>query len=169
MNVRFYGEVWPAAFQLCHSLLDISLENKKTIELGCGLAIPSIIASIKGAQASACDHNPDAQELVIKNSQHNHTEVAFHCIDWTRNYHLKPEYDLLMASDILYRPEQFSHIVRMFESLSKEDSTILVTDPGRVKREDFVGMMNHRFKLIQEVKIGDIWVMKWSKKKKSEP
>jgi len=64
--------------QLCIAAMeDITLENKKVIDIGCGSGILSIIAMLLGAKSAvACDIDPGAARCATENATLNNIDLA---------------------------------------------------------------------------------------------
>src|SRR5688500_8682711 len=57
----YFGTVWPSARALAQvlALRGESLRGASVLELGCGLALPSLLAAKLGAEVVASDGHPD--------------------------------------------------------------------------------------------------------------
>src|SRR4051794_22025957 len=64
----YFGVIWPAArglSQFLSLLPDLELSGKTVVELGCGLALPSILAAKRGAQVLATDFHPEVPRFLL--------------------------------------------------------------------------------------------------------
>ena len=50
----YWAELWPAALALAHAL-PARFDGVRVVELGCGLGVPSLVASARGATVTATD------------------------------------------------------------------------------------------------------------------
>src|SRR3954469_12914281 len=74
--VPYWSVLWRSGVALARELADApDLEGKRVVELGCGLAVPSLLAARRGAHVLATDEDPDALELVERNARENGTHV----------------------------------------------------------------------------------------------
>ena len=107
------------------------------LELGCGLALPSIVAALAGAHALATDWSGDAVALAAWNARRNGARVATAVVDWTDPARLRAgaPWDLVLASDVLY--ERRNGVV-LLELLPRLGSSALLADPGRPGLESFL-------------------------------
>ena len=67
----YWAELWPSGVALARMLSGRALRGARTLELGCGLALPSIAAALAGARVVATDWSPDALELAELNAARN--------------------------------------------------------------------------------------------------
>lgn len=80
-----YGmELWPASQMLAdHILLGEDGTNRRAIEVGCGLGLVSIAATIKGWRVLATDHEPTPLRFAKYNANVNHVCIAgYSLLDW---------------------------------------------------------------------------------------
>src|SRR5205807_7139673 len=56
----YWAELWPAAVALARAVAGLALDGLRVLELGCGLALPSVVAALGGADVLATDWSPDA-------------------------------------------------------------------------------------------------------------
>ena len=65
----YWAELWPASLALAEALPEV--EGLRIVELGCGLAVPSLVAAARGAEVTATDWAEDAIELLLANAARN--------------------------------------------------------------------------------------------------
>jgi predicted nicotinamide N-methyase len=141
----YFGVVWPAARGLSQFLATIpneALYQKKVIELGCGLALPSMIATLRGADALATDFHPEVPRFLNQNIQTNgFHQLQYRAINWEKE---KPDldgYDWVIGSDILYERRYPDSLARTIRSLVKPLGKVIIADPGRPYLQNFVDSM----------------------------
>src|SRR6187551_2670988 len=66
-----FGMIWPVGIALAEELSRIDIENRRILEVGCGLALCSLVLKRRGADITASDHHPLAQEFLIHNAELN--------------------------------------------------------------------------------------------------
>ncbi len=125
-----FGVVWPAGIRLAELIATEDLTGKRVLELGCGIGLPSIIASARGANVVASDLHPLAGEFLARNLAVNHLPpVEFIMLDWREVYPDLGTFDLVLGSDLLYEPDQ-PELLSNFVGHHCSGEMIL-TDPGR--------------------------------------
>lgn len=137
-----FGDLWPSAKALCLYIENAGTKGLSVLELGCGLALPSILASKLGAKkVIASDYHLDCQAYVEENCRLNSVSgVEFSCLDW-RQAESAPKADLIVASDILYEPDIYEDLVTFLWACCHGKSKVVIADPDRVFREDFDQLM----------------------------
>lgn len=138
-----FGVIWPGARTLAHRLLEVpGLARLRVLELGCGLALPSLVAARAGAQVVATDVHPDAGDLLRANLRQNRLDgqVTWARWDWR---HPPPEavagrFDLVLASDVLYDGALAAPLAATFHTHLGPDGEAWLTDPGRPWIDDFL-------------------------------
>lgn len=149
----YFGVVWPSALALCGYLCqeDVyrDLPGKSVLELGCGLAIPSILAAKAGACCTASDHHPDVPRFLRANVEQNQPcELKFvaraeHSVIGAID-EMAAGFDLVMASDVLYEQQLVETFAEDVTTYAKPRAKCVVADPGRPYIQDFVNAMKLR-------------------------
>jgi predicted nicotinamide N-methyase len=130
-----YSEVlWRSGVALARELSTHRLTGKRVIELGCGLALPSLAAARAGATVIATDRDLEALELVARNAHENDLTVGTAPLDWSGPTDLG-EFDLVLAADVLYEQASVAMLLDLLPQLSDE---VLLADPGRKPAATFL-------------------------------
>jgi 2-polyprenyl-3-methyl-5-hydroxy-6-metoxy-1,4-benzoquinol methylase len=61
-----FGVVWPASEVLAETVSVINIEGRRILEIGCGIALSSIVLHKLGADITASDYHPLAKEFLDK-------------------------------------------------------------------------------------------------------
>ena len=103
-RLPYWAELWPSGIALADAVAARALRGARTLELGCGLGLPSIAAALAGGRALATDWSADALELVRRNAGRNDVDVETELCGWERAEGLvaRAPWDLVLASDVLY-------------------------------------------------------------------
>ncbi len=136
-----FGVPWPGAATLGTMLATgPDLDGTTVLELGCGLAIPGLIAALRGATVVATDVHPDAATLLAANARHLGVPVTWSRWDWRDP--APPEaagrFDQVLASDVLYDGSLAAPLAQAFADHLTPDGTGWLTDPGRPWIGEFV-------------------------------
>ena len=143
----YFGCVWPGARALAGYVLDQSdLRGRTVLEIGCGLAIPGILAARAGAAVTVTDCHPDVPRFLERNVSLNDVHgVHFLHADWRSGWTLpEPRYDWIMGSDVLYDKEHAPNLTRWLGEPGERTNLVTITDPGRPYLQEFVSSMVHR-------------------------
>nr|WP_281372968.1 methyltransferase domain-containing protein [Kineococcus aurantiacus] len=110
----------------------------RTLELGCGLGVPSLRAALAGHDVTATDWTPDAVALLEGNAARNGARLAVRAWDWTTDpAPLDPPFDLVVAADVLYERAQVGTVLTALPALVAPGGQVWVADPGRPAAREF--------------------------------
>ena len=133
----YWAELWPSGVALARAVSGLRLEGLRVLELGCGLALPSIAAAHGGAQVLATDWSPDAIALAAWNARRNGVLVETAVCDWAAPGRLLAgaPWDLVLAADVLYERRNVDTLLALLPQLGAE---VLLADPGRPHTASFL-------------------------------
>lgn len=143
--VPYFGTIWDAARGLGNVFADMSQDwfaGRTFVEIGCGLAIPSIVAAKKGAgRVIATDQHPDVPRFLDENMKANGVEVEYRSIDWRGEVKdiCSGGRTVIVGSDILYdlaKAKGVAGFLRAAFDCGAEEAVI--ADSGRPNRKDFL-------------------------------
>lgn len=99
----YWSFCWGAGQALARWLLANPgrVAGKTVLDFGCGSGVVAIAAAIAGAQAIACDLDPQALDAARENARANGVQLQY--LDDLHK--LAQPVDLLLAADILYDPD----------------------------------------------------------------
>ena len=131
----YFGVVWPAARALARELArrGPALRGRSVLELGCGLALPSLVAARLGAHVTATDLHPDVPLFLGRNAAHNDLPpgaIEYREHDW-RAAALARTFELVVASDVLYEAGHPAPVARALAAHVAPGGEILLADPAR--------------------------------------
>jgi predicted nicotinamide N-methyase len=146
----YFGSIWPSSLALAEW---VSQENSKRnlvckslLEIGCGLAIPGLLASVLGADVTVSDGHPDVPRFLRKNLMLNSiSRLKIAMSPWETGLEevesLHQKFDYVIASDILYEGYHAEFFTKVINSVVKPEGKVVVTDPGRAYLQRFVNKM----------------------------
>jgi predicted nicotinamide N-methyase len=153
-RLPYWAELWPSARGLARHLLDEGSPNAspgadgadgwagvRVLELGCGVALPSLALHGCGARVLATDWYGDALRFARANAARNGlAPLRTEMLDWR---HPPPGagFDLVIAADVLYEPRNAPILAALLPAVTAPGGTVLVADPGRVYAGDFLRAM----------------------------
>ncbi len=140
----YWSVLWRSGVALAQELDGSALSGVRVVELGCGLAVPSIAAARAGAEALATDEAPEALELVERNARANRVRVATASVDWADPGELLEQgpFDLVLAADVLYERANVALLLALLPRLAPE---ALLADPGRPAAGAFLDQAHSRW------------------------
>ncbi len=88
-QVPYFGVIWPSARALATYLAlldDKAILGKNVLELGCGLAIPSMVAAKRGAKVLATDFHALVPQFLAKNlSLNSPIQIEYQEANWEKD------------------------------------------------------------------------------------
>lgn len=124
--------MWPAGLALAESMSRFSFAGKRILELGCGLALPSLVLQRAGADVTASDHHPLAGEFLRFNAALNDlAPVAFRRASWSTRDGALGRFDVVIASDVLYERQHSGELLHFLDRHATAGAEVIITDPGR--------------------------------------
>lgn len=143
----YWAELWPSGVALARDVSARSLRGARTLELGCGLALPSIAAALAGGRVLATDWSTAAMVLARENAERSGATFETLVCDWARPEPLidRGPWDLVLASDVLYEHRNAHALSRLLPRLVAAGSEILLADPGRVPADAFLEEIDRTF------------------------
>jgi predicted nicotinamide N-methyase len=126
----YWSVLWRSGVALAHEVDGSELGGLRVVELGCGLAAPSIAAARRGAAVLATDSDSEALELVERNARENGIHVETAMVDWSRPGRLvsRAPFDLVLAADVLYERANVALLLALLPRLAPK---AWLADPGR--------------------------------------
>jgi predicted nicotinamide N-methyase len=136
-RLPYWADLWPSARALARHLLDAPPPHGEVLELGCGVALPSLALLGRGAEVLATDWYLDALLFARANAERNGLgPLRTAPLDWRR----PPEgarYATVVAADVLYELRNARALAELLPRVTASGGTVLLADPGRVHLRDF--------------------------------
>lgn len=138
----YFGVPWPAGKRLAELAFREADRWKgiEVLELGCGLALPSLVLAKLGCRVTATDLHPDVPVFLERNRARNEIpRLEFRFTDWRKDrLHSAPE--VILASDVLY-DRITPKLLAEFLKNQKSWREFWLTDPGRPYYEAFSNLV----------------------------
>ncbi len=149
-----FGMLWPSGAELAAQLALRPVQSgERILEIGCGLALASLVAHRRGADITASDCHPLASAFLTENLalnglpplKYRHGQWGAAPGPWTPRGSanaapttaLAGEYDLIIGSDLLYEPDARATLAAFIEHHAAPEAEIWVLDPQRGNRPAF--------------------------------
>ena len=126
----YWAELWPSSLALARAIGGRALRGARTLELGCGLGLPSIAAALAGGRVLATDWSEEAVAMTAVNAERNSAAVETLVCSWTAPEPLlaRAPWNLVLASDVLYEARNGDVLLELLPRLGPE---VWLADPGR--------------------------------------
>jgi predicted nicotinamide N-methyase len=133
----YWSVLWRSGVALGREIDVAAVRGLRVVELGCGLALPSIAAARGGAAVLATDACAEAIALVELGARENGVRLETAVADWTAPQRLieRGPFDLVLAADVLYERSAVAALLSLLPRLGAE---AWVADPGRPAGEAFL-------------------------------
>lgn len=135
----YFGTLWPAGRVLAQYLSEQPLPpEKRILEVGCGLALPSLFLAKHGINVEATDVHPDVPAFLERNRELNGLSApTFVPLDWRDEGGSYDPWDLILASDVLYDKTQPRSLLAFLSKAVAPGGRVLLADPGRSYLQGF--------------------------------
>lgn len=166
-NWPLFGIVWPSGMQLAAAVaLRPLVVGESILEIGCGLALASLVCHRRGALVTASDCHPLTGAFLLENLRLNGLAPMRYCHgDWSRvptqlpQQDLAPKvqgrFDLIMGSDVLYERDDGGALPRFIERHAMPVSEVLIVDPERGNRAAFTRQLQQLGYVLEETLLRD--------------
>jgi len=147
-----FGLLWPSGMHLAETMAERPLLDDETIlEIGCGLALASLISHRRGALVTASDCHPLAPDFLLENLRLNGLPPLRYCHgNWAADAvhrigehapRLRGRFDLIIGSDVLYERDDGGTLTAFIARHANPRNEVLIVDPNRGNRAAFTRRM----------------------------
>jgi predicted nicotinamide N-methyase len=154
-NWSLFGVVWPSGRQLASRMAVHPLvAGERILEIGCGLALASLVGHRRGANMTASDCHPLAASFLRKNEQLNELKpMPYRHGFWSNaemygdnpiaqiETRVEGRFDLIIGSDILYERDDSGALPWFIAQHANPGAQIWIVDPDRANRAAFTRQM----------------------------
>lgn len=137
-NWSLFGIVWPSSQVLANYMFKYNTKNKKVLEVGCGIALTSLMLNHKNVDITATDYHPEVEAfLEINTKLNNNKKIPFLRTSWNDENNTLGKFDLIIGSDILYERDHILSLSSFLQKNTKKKCEIIIVDPGRGNSSKF--------------------------------
>ncbi|MBL1271644.1 MAG: histidine kinase [Oceanospirillales bacterium] len=147
-----FGIIWPSSLVLAHCIANHQTTGKRILEIGCGMALSSLLLNQRNDDITATDYHPEVGVFLERNTQLNHGKaIGYQRIDWADDTGDLGLFDIIIGSDLLYEDEHVNLLADFIHNHSNSTCEIILVDPGRGRKNKFSRRMEtHGFSFSQE-------------------
>jgi predicted nicotinamide N-methyase len=150
-----FGLLWPSGARLaaCIGARPVSA-GERILEVGCGLALASLVGHRRGADVTASDRHPLAEPFLIENLRLNSlAPMKYLHADWHDSHRAAggeegalaravcQGFDLIVGSDLLYERDSGGDLAQFVNRHAKPSCEVWIVDPDRSNRAAFNSRM----------------------------
>lgn len=161
-----FGLLWPSSIHMAQRLLLRPVrEGERILEIGCGLALPTLVGRRRGARITASDRHPLARAFLEANANINNVSpIKYRHGQWglprevcktdTGADPLSARYDLILGSDLLYDRDAPKALADFIDDHAAAEAEVWIIDPNRGHRPAFTRQMaGFGFELVEEERL----------------
>jgi len=127
-----FGVVWPSSEVLAHLMFDYEVEGLRILEVGCGMALASLVLNHRSADITATDYHPEVGGFLEENVRLNQgNAIPFVRTGWADEHSELGEFDLIIGSDLLYEQDNVGLLSGFIERHASPHGEVIIVDPGR--------------------------------------
>lgn len=133
-----FGLVWPSALVLAAHMQQVPLGARRVLEVGCGLALASLVVHRRKGLITASDHHPLTEAFLLENLRLNAmAPLRYQHGDWAASNPLLGSFDLIVGSDVLYERGQPDQLCAFIQRHAEASAEVIIADPDRGNRSAF--------------------------------
>ena len=147
-DAPYWAILWPSGEALAQAVADDPPPpGARVLELGCGLALPSVAAARAGADVLATDGSTDAIAFAAHTLALDEQVGDVAAIDWREPRLLleRGPWDLVLAADVLYLQANVRILLDLLPKLVGPGGQVWIADPGRTGAGELLGEAGDRW------------------------
>ena len=137
-----FGQLWPSAHKLADLMQAWAFGERHILEVGCGLALASMVIHRRGGNVTASDRHPLAEAFLRANLLLNELPgLPYRTGHWQRANPLLGRFDLIIGADLLYERDHPEDLTAFIQTHASARAEVLIVDPNRGNRSAFLRAM----------------------------
>ncbi|RBP53069.1 class I SAM-dependent methyltransferase [Arenicella xantha] len=138
-----FGVIWPSSLVLAHHLSSVDTRAKRILEIGCGMALSSLLLNKLNADITATDYHPEVGKFLLRNTQLNEdSAITYEQSDWANHNDTLGLFDLIIGSDLLYEDQHIKLLAGFINAHAKPSCEVILVDPGRGRKNKLSNLMH---------------------------
>ncbi len=143
-RLPYWAELWPSGRVLAEWVAGQDLDGARVLELGAGLALPSLVAAARGARVTVTDWYRPALDFTRENARTAGVTADTALVDWRDpppSLCEPPGFDLVIAADVLYEPRNAAPLAALVPRVCAPSGSVVIADPRRPDARAFLDTM----------------------------
>ena len=137
-----FGVVLPSSKVLAHYISDYDTGSKRILDIGCGMALSSLLLNKRHADITATDYHPESRVFLARNAILNEDQpIPFKQVDWADTEDDLCLFYLIIGSDLLYEEQHIALLANFIETHSNQTCEVVIVDPGRGRKNKLSARM----------------------------
>ena len=156
-----FGIVWPSSLVLANHLHTYKTAGMRILEIGCGIALSSIMLNHRHDDITATDYHPEVEFFLNRNTQlNNDSEITFERVDWSNDNSKLGKFDLIIGSDLLYEDQHIQQLAEFIQKHANQTCEVIIVDPGRGRKSKLsTKMIDYGFTSVHEKPINTDYLL----------
>jgi predicted nicotinamide N-methyase len=137
----YWMHLWPGAHALARRIASgPGLRGWSVLELGCGMALPALVAARRGASVVATDRQHAPLLMAAESATLNRVDVAVVQMDWRRTA-LRRNFDLVLGADVAYDAGDEEALAAAIDASTGPGGRFLLADSVNTYRQGLAGRL----------------------------
>ena len=137
-----FGVIWDSSEVLAHVMTDFIIEGNRILEVGCGMALSSLVLNSRDADITATDYHPEVGDFLVENVRLNKgANIPYLRTGWADSPNDLGLFDVIIGSDLLYEKEHIKLLSDFINRHAKPQCEVILVDPGRGHHSKFSKQM----------------------------
>ena len=137
-----FGVVWASSQVLAHYMLELETDGLRILEVGCGIALTSLLLRHRKADITATDRHPEVPGFLEINERLNGLEaIPYVQCDWNDREVDLGQFDLILGSDVVYEPGHAELLSSFIDRHARTRCEVIMVSPGRREQTRFTRCM----------------------------
>lgn len=145
-RLPYWAELWHSALALAGHLAEVParIEQRRVLEIGCGLALPGIVAASMGARVTLGDFEPLALKAAELNLLRNipGAEADIRLMDFRDAP--DEQWPLILAADVIYEKRFVEPLAAFLDRALEPEGEIFLAEPNRLIAVPFFEALTSR-------------------------
>lgn len=159
-----FGVLWRSGDHLAARMAARGLKaGERILEIGCGLALASLVGHRRGADVTASDRHPLAGAFLLHNLRVNELPpMKYRHGEWREMMHAQPDtvvqgrYELIIGSDVLYDRDASVALSGFIARHTTDTAEVWIVDPDRGNRAGFTRRMAQAGFAVQDDRLDEL-------------
>lgn len=135
--------LWPSGEILAKLMTSIDIKDKRILEVGCGIALSSLVLNKRLADITSTDYHPSVEGFLNGNTKlNNDNTIPFQRTNWTDTDDTLGLFDLIVGSDLLYEETHIKSLSNFINNHANKSCEVIIIDPGRGNLNKFTKEMS---------------------------
>lgn len=137
-----FGVLWPSSMVLAHHMAGYQTGKKRILEVGCGMALASLLLNKKKVNITATDYHPAVGTFLQRNTALNQdADIAYQRVNWADDEDTLGHFDVIIGSDLLYEDEHIGLLSSFINRHANPGCEVIMVDPGRGRKNKLTRAM----------------------------